>query len=113
MKLYIDSTVPKKVLLRLDKKEYIFEVTSPRDQDILGNILSVLEEKKTKWKDIKEIEVKSKGESFTGVRLGVAIANALAFTLGLKVNGQNPPLEPEYYSEPNITQPKKKFKSSS
>ena len=108
MKLYIDSTVPKKVFLRLDEKEYFFQVDSPRDQDIFANILSVLEKKKAKWQDIKEIEVKSKGESFTGVRLGVAIANALAFTLGLKVNGQNPPLEPEYDSEPNITVSKKK-----
>ena len=107
MKLYIDSTVPKKVLIRLDEKESIFQVDSPRNQDIFANILSVLKKKKAKWQDIEEIEVKSKGESFTGVRLGVAIANALAFTLGIKVNGQNPPLEPKYDSEPNITKPKK------
>ena len=108
MKLYIDSTVPKKVLIRLDKKEHIFQVDSPRNQDIFANILSVLEKAKVKWQNIGEIEVKSKGESFTGVRLGVAIANALAFSLEIKVNGQNPPLEPKYDSEPNITQPKSK-----
>ena len=108
MKLYIDSTVPKKVLIRLDEKESVFQVDSPRNQDIFANILSVLEEKKIKWQDIREIGVKSKGESFTGVRLGVAIANALAFTLGIKVNGQNPPLEPKYDFEPNVTISKKK-----
>ncbi len=109
MKLYLDSTVPKKVTIRLDDQEYFFESDTPREQDILKNLLSVLEENKATWQDITEIEVKPEGESFTGVRLGVAISNALAFSLGLEINDQQPPLEPKYDSEPNITQPKKKF----
>lgn len=108
MKLYIDSTVPKQVIIRLDDQENVFRVDSPRDQDILANILSVLEKHGLTWQDIDQLEVNPKGESFTGVRLGVAIANALAFALGLSVNGQQPPIEPEYNSEPNITQPKAK-----
>lgn len=107
MKLYLDSTVPKKVTIRLDDQEYFFESATPREQDIFKNLLSVLEENETTWQDIEEIEVKAEGESFTGVRLGVTIANALAFALGLEVNGQQPPIEPKYDSEPNITQPKK------
>jgi len=46
MKLYIDSTVPKKVLIRLDEKESVFQVDSPRNQDIFANILSVLKKRK-------------------------------------------------------------------
>lgn len=108
MKLYLDSTVPKKVLIRLDDQEYVFESATPREQNILKNLLSVLQKNKATWQDITQIEVKAKGESFTGVRLGVAITNALAFALDLEVNGQQPPLEPKYDSEPNITVSKKK-----
>lgn len=107
MKLYLDSTVPKKVLIRLDDQEYVFKSATPREQDILKNLLSVLEKNKATWQDITQIEVKAEGESFTGVRLGVAITNALAFALGLEVNGQQPPIEPKYDSEPNITISKK------
>lgn len=109
MKLYLNSTVPKQVVIRLDGKETVFEVDSPRDQDILSNLREVLKEAGADWQQISQIEVKAKGESFTGVRLGVTIANALAFVLGIEVNGQQPPVKPEYDSEPNITQPKRIF----
>jgi len=109
MKLYLDSTVPKQVIIRLNDQESVFKVDSPRDQDILANILSVLKDHGLSWQDIDQLEVNPKGESFTGVRLGVAIANALGFALGLSVNGQQPPIEPEYDSEPNITSPKSKI----
>lgn len=107
MKLYLDSTDNKKVIIRLDRKEFIKEYAFPRDQDILFFLDSLLVEQKKSLDDLTEIEVNPGPGSFTGSRIGVAIANALAFALKLKVNGQTPPIMPVYASPPNITHPLK------
>lgn len=108
MKLYIDSTNNQKVILRLDDQEYTQEVSSPRDQNILGFLQKTLKHLDKTPQDITNIEVNSGPGSFTGTRVGVAIANALAFSLNIKVNGQTPPIEPVYAQEPSITTTHKK-----
>lgn len=40
------------------------------------------------WKDLRGIEVEKGPGSFTGLRVGVAVANALGFALGIPVNGK-------------------------
>ena len=40
------------------------------------------------WKNIEGIEVETGPGSFTGLRVGVAVANALGFSLGIPVNGK-------------------------
>ena len=42
-----------------------------------------------KIKDISEIEVNTGPGSFTGLRVGVSIANALGWALGIPVNGKD------------------------
>jgi tRNA threonylcarbamoyladenosine biosynthesis protein TsaB len=107
MKLYIDSTDNLKTTVRLDESELVKEYSRPQEQNILGAIQEILEREKVLPKDLSEIEVVPGPGSFTGSRLGVAIANAMAFALKIPVNGQKPPIEPIYSSEPHVTFPKK------
>lgn len=107
MKLYLDSTNNQKTVLRLDDKEFIQEVSSPREQNILGFIQKTLAQAGKTPQDITSIEVNPGPGSFTGTRVGVAIANALGFALNLPVNGQEPPINVIYSQEPSITTPKK------
>ncbi len=102
MRLYLDSTDNKKVIIRLDAEEFINEYDSPREQDVLFFLNGLLENKNISLDDLSEIEVNPGPGSFTGSRVGVAIANALAFALKIKVNGQEPPILPVYSSPPNI-----------
>lgn len=103
MKLFLDSTDNTQVIIRLDDKEFINRVDSPRNQDVFGFLLSCLAQEGLSRADITAIEVNPGPGSFTGTRIGVTIANALGFALGLPVNGQTLPIEPVYASPPSIT----------
>lgn len=104
MRIYIDSTDNTKAIVRIDDKEFIRNVESPRDQDVLGFLIHCLEEQNVKPEDIDDLEVNPGPGSFTGTRVGVAIANVLSFALDIKVNGSMTPVEPIYSSPPSITQ---------
>ena len=106
MRIYIDSTDNTKAVIRINDKEYTRNVESPRDQDVLGFLVHCLEEQNIKPEDIDDIEVNPGPGSFTGTRVGVAIANALGFALDIKVNGSMTSVEPIYSSPPSITQKK-------
>jgi tRNA threonylcarbamoyladenosine biosynthesis protein TsaB len=108
MKLYLDSTDNKKIILKIDDKEYSKEVNSPREQNVFGFLIDCLEKNGQKIQDITEVEVNPGPGSFTGTRIGVTIANALAFAQNIKVNGQLPPIEPVYSAPPSITTTSKK-----
>lgn len=102
MKLYLDSTDNKKVIIRLDDQEFVNEYDSPRDQDVLLFLNGLLELRGVSLQDVSEIEVNPGPGPFTGSRVGVAIANAIAYALKIKVNGQTPPILPVYSAPPNI-----------
>ena len=108
MKLYLDATDNKKVIIRLDAEEFVNKYDSPREQDVLFFLNGLLEKKNKTLDDLSEIEVNPGPGSFTGSRVGVAIANALAFALKIKVNGQTPPILPVYAAPPNINLSQKK-----
>jgi len=107
MKLYLDSTNNRQVLLRLDNEEFTTEYATPQEQDILGFLCETLNLKGKSLNDLTEIEVNPGPGSFTGTRVGVAIANALVLALKIKINGQKPPVLPIYDSLPHLTSPKK------
>lgn len=89
-KIYIDTTDNTKVLVRLmiDNQEFAKEkkVEARSAQLVLPLIDELLKEHSLMPKDLEKIEVNVGPGSFTGVRVGVSIANALAFALQIPVN---------------------------
>lgn len=108
MILYIDTTDNQKTIVKLDSHQLIKTYTSPRDQNLLSSIQELLSQQKVSPSQISAIKVNPGPGSFTGTRIGVAVANALAFALGIKVNDQTPPISPTYSQPPTITTPKNK-----
>ena len=78
-----------KVGLRIDGKEDIIEqkIDRQKAQIVLPLIDKLTKKHKLALSDIKSIEVNTGPGSFTGIRVGIAIANALGFTLKVPVNG--------------------------
>lgn len=88
-KILIDTTDRKEAVveLNIDKTiDKIIEGSQPKSQNTLIIIDKILKRNKLKPRDIEEIFVNEGPGSFTGTRVGVAIANALGFALGVKVN---------------------------
>jgi tRNA A37 threonylcarbamoyladenosine modification protein TsaB len=80
-------------------------------EKLLAAVEAVLRKKKIRLKDIEAVEVKNRGGSFTSLRIGVAVANALGFALGIPVRGTDGSaksvggidiVEPIYAREPDI-----------
>lgn len=91
MKLYIDTSDNQKTIVGLDE-DRLEKLTGPdKSQQVLVLIDKILKDHKKKINKITEIEVVTGPGSFTGLRVGVAVANTLAFVLQITVNGK--PLE--------------------
>jgi hypothetical protein len=58
-------------------------------EKLLLAIDEIIKEAKIKLTDLKKIEVENKGGSFTSLRVGVTVANALGFALGILVEGKD------------------------
>lgn len=88
--LYIDTTNNKKtsIILIIDgeKFEEVYSHDNPREDMTLETIEKVLHNHDIMLNDINEIFVNRGPGSFTGIRVGVSIANTLAFALGVPVN---------------------------
>lgn len=89
MKLYIDTSDREKIIIGLDEEKFETEARQEKSQRLLPFIIEVLEKKEKEIKDIKEIEVHTGPGSFTGLRVGVAVANTLGWVLGIPVNGKD------------------------
>lgn len=87
MKLYIDTSDSKNVAIILDGKK--FQKKLGRSQELLSLIEASLKHSRKHFDDIKEIKVKIGPGSFTGLRVGVSVANTLGWVLKIPVNGQN------------------------
>lgn len=87
MILKIDSTKREKITVSLDRTALVKE-QKLGSQVLLPLIVKILKKQKATFADISKIEVNPGPGSFTGTRVGVAIANALGFALGVSINGK-------------------------
>ena len=88
MKLYINTSDNSKTIVGLDK-ERLEKPTGPdKSQQVLGLINQILNKNKKTLKDLTAIEVETGPGSFTGLRVGISVANALGWTLEIPINGE-------------------------
>lgn len=88
MKLSIDTSDNKKTVVCLDDfcQEYVSE--NYRSQNLLIHIDELLKKQKKVLSDVSQIEVNLGPGSFTGLRIGAAVANTLGWVLKVPVNGK-------------------------
>ncbi len=90
--LSIDTSDSKiaKIEIDLNGKKYVTSSDSRKisSQTCLVLIDKVISEANTKLENLDEIKVNVGPGSFTGLRVGVSIANTLAYFLKIPVNGQ-------------------------
>jgi len=87
-----------KVGLKTNEKTdwLVRSIDKQKAQVVLPMIKALLEKHKLKKEQLEEIEVVTGPGSFTGLRVGTAIANALGFTLNISVNGKKQIVVPTY-----------------
>ena len=90
--LIIDTADNKKntVGLKINSKEYFLteNIPSNKEQVILLMIDKILNKYKIEPKDLSAIQINVGPGSYTGLRVGLAIANTLSFVLKIPVNGK-------------------------
>jgi tRNA threonylcarbamoyladenosine biosynthesis protein TsaB len=88
--LRIDTSDNKKIAVELDddneKEKLVEDSTFLKSEAALPVVEKLLNKNKLKIGDIEKVEVNKGPGSFTGLRVGVAIANALSFLLKIPVN---------------------------
>jgi len=88
MILYIDTTSKDALIKLVGEKEYTLNWSSQDlTLELLGNIEKLINQQNLAISDITEIAVNQGPGSYTGTRIGVAVANALDYTLNIPVYG--------------------------
>lgn len=88
LKLYIDTSDNKKTIVGLNNKIVEKESGKDKSQQVLKLINEILVENGKIISDLTEIEVNIGPGSYTGLKVGTAVANAIAWALNIPVNGQ-------------------------
>jgi tRNA threonylcarbamoyl adenosine modification protein YeaZ len=89
--LFIDTSDSQKIRVGLDVKGKRVEKIAEREQKaqmVLPMIEDLLKTQKLKLSDITEIKVNPGPGSFTGLRVGIAVAQMLGKLLNIPVNGK-------------------------
>lgn len=89
MKLYINTTDREKIVVGIGERKFESPAKQGASQKLLPFIEEVLEKEGKTIKDISEIEVNTGPGSFTGLRVGVSVANTLGWALNVPVNGKD------------------------
>lgn len=92
MTLCIDTSDQKVVRVSLKNRDKKFDELTEQNkygsQILLPLIKKMLKKNNLNYKDLSQIEVETGPGSFTGLKVGVSVANALGFSLGIPVNGK-------------------------
>lgn len=93
MVLKIDTTNTEEITVFLQdpksrKIDKIVTTQKRGSQVLLPMIVKILKKNKVNFKDLTQIEVNPGPGSFTGTRVGVAVANAMGYALNIPVNGK-------------------------
>lgn len=92
--LFIDTTQREKILvaLTIDGKEYTQEQVTGRDrnQHVLPIIMSLLQDHSLSLENLTRIRVRPGPGSFTGIRVGMAIGQALSYALDIPIDSVEP-----------------------
>ncbi len=97
--LYIDTTDNEKVTASINQDAKMTLTVSAKilkAQAVLPSIVKLLQKNKLTLKDLTEIKVNTGPGSYTGIRVGLSVANALAYSLGILVNEKNQETEGKY-----------------
>src|SRR4051812_46280204 len=89
--LHIDTSQASLISVILNTPKGQFKKNSQQkfgSQALLSSIMEVLQEAGLEMKDLSEVKVATGPGSYTGLKVGVAVANALGFSLGIPVNGK-------------------------
>lgn len=116
MNLYLDTS-SFEAILKLENpdsgetKEYRKNFGYEMAEKLLSFIRDALNENQKTWQDIKKITFFSGPGSFTGLRIGATIVNALANELNIPLfdhkGNLRPIIIPDYGRPANISSPKK------
>lgn len=103
----------------------VWEAGHQLSVQLLSKIEKLLHDNKTTWQDLSGIVVYSGPGSYTGLRIGITVANTIAYAQKVPISGAGgsdwlkeglkklssvPPggqVTPEYGGEANITKPRK------
>lgn len=91
-KLCIDTSDRFKSIIRLEVREKKFEEIidsdKPHSEKILQSIETICKKANVTPQMIEEVFVNEGPGSYTGLRVGISIANSLALSSGARINGQ-------------------------
>lgn len=92
MVLHIDTKDQKTIKVSLKTKGKVVKTLSKENQFgsqvLLPLIQKILKQQKLTLKDLESLEVETGPGSFTGLRVGVSVANALSYSLKIPVNNK-------------------------
>lgn len=92
MILRIDTKNKDVISVALKKEGEIMDKLSDENeygsQVLLPLIIKILKKNKLEFKDLEGIEVETGPGSYTGLKVGASVANALGFSLNIPVNGK-------------------------
>ncbi len=92
MILWINTSDRKKIEVALkDNGEVIKTKSAENDfgsQVLLNLITEILKENNLEFKDLKAVEIEKGPGSYTGLKVGASVANALGFSLNIPVNNK-------------------------